>query len=151
MASPVPTPLPILFLDVDGVLNCLGSRYPRSRPEGGRGTPLYIPPGTKERVAKLTRSFEMVWATAWRNYAHRAWAKPLELKERWDYVPYSQFKLPALIRWAGERPWAWVDDDGRREIEKTGIEPSGLVVAPEPEVGLTDSHVRELLAFAGSQ
>lgn len=145
---------PILFLDVDGVLNCYGARFPRARPEGGRGAQLHVPEGTKERIATLLGYFDPVWATAWRRGAHKTFAPILELPLKpWPCIDYRDAKLPHLIRYAGERPWAWVDDDGEWELEhathadKLAAE-RGLIVSPQTDVGLTDEHVAALVAFA---
>lgn len=150
--NPVTPEKPILFLDVDGVLNRYGEDFPRARPEGGRGAQLHIPEDTAERMQRLLEVFDPIWATAWRRGAHRVFAPLLGLPSRpWHCVDYRDFKLPHLIRYAGERRWAWVDDDAEWELEQTGIEPSGLVIAPDTAVGLTDEHVEELLVFAKSE
>ncbi len=132
---------PLLFLDIDGVVNKIGPSFPRKLPKG-RGTPLHIPEGTAQRVARLLVAFEPVWATQWGKWAHRAWRGPLGLSgEPWPFLEYGGAKLPAIERFAGDRRWAWVDD-------KAESSSNGLVISPHPEIGLTDEHVEALLDFA---
>lgn len=100
---------PLLFLDVDGVLNCLDGGHPEHRTPGGLG--VWIPPGVTERMDKLLRVFEPVWATAWLGSAHSEWraiVDPAGLTA-WPYVSYSDLKLPAILRYAKERPWVWIE------------------------------------------
>lgn len=140
---------PLLFLDVDGVLNALGGPHRRVLVDE---TPCDVPEGTKERVARLLEAFDPVWATAWLGRAHGAWRELLGLDRLpWPYVSYLQWKLPEIIRFAAGRPFAFVDDDADWELQELGWDPSmvdGLIVAPDHLAGLTDEHVAELLAFA---
>ena len=146
---------PILFLDVDGVLNCVGRDEWGQLAEyaPGRRFPVYPPPGTADRVRRLTlEAFEPVWATAWLGSAHRCWSRVLNLDPMpWPYVDYERFKLVEIVRYARGRPWAWVDDDARWEMRELGWTDEmvpGLVLAPDPAEGLTDEHVERLLTWA---
>jgi hypothetical protein len=143
-----PSSRPLLFLDIDGVLNRIGPDFPRARPEGGSGAQLHIPEGTRERVLTLSEHFDPVWASAWRGSAHGAMAGPLGIEEHWPHLRYAASKLRALISYAGERRWAWVDDRALIELGKQTV--SGCVVVPDSAVGLTDEHVDWLLDFAKS-
>jgi hypothetical protein len=132
---------PFLFLDVDGVI--LAEREHLT----------FIPVGTRERLARLLPVFEPVWATAWLGAAHPTFRDDLDLPdESWPYVDYKDFKLTAILRFAGGRPWAWVDDDAKWELASLGDSfrdlPSSLVICPSYKVGITDEHVEALLAFA---
>lgn len=138
---------PLLFLDVDGVLNALGGGHPRVILDG---CPCDVPEGTKERVARLAEAFDVVWATAWFERAHTAWRHVLDLPaESWPYLPWNRYKLTDILRYAKERPWAWVDDDAEWELRQLGWDRSmvtGTIVAPDPLIGLTDQHVTDLVA-----
>lgn len=154
---------PLLFLDVDGVLNACP-------PIKGvpvvqkNGYPICIPPGTKERIARLLKAFEPVWGTTWKAEAHPHFGRDLELgEEPWDHIDsklWGCWKLPAIIEYATQRrmsgptvhrPWVWIDDDGRWEMEEIGLwhdKVKTLVISPQTSIGLTDDHVEEALAFA---
>jgi hypothetical protein len=145
---------PVLFLDVDGVLNCLNATVPVEHIHPGTGFQAFVPEGTRERLALLTEHYEPVWSTAWMSSAHGPFREHLGLPDRaWPYVQWAEYKLPAMLRYAGPRPWAWVDDDAEWEIKALGWTEAmvpGLVVVPDPRVGLTDEHVRELLIYANA-
>lgn len=149
------TPRPLLFLDVDGVLNCIGKRQDEHERVTLDAMVCYVPHGTRERVQRLLAAFDPVWCTAWLGSAHHAWRDYLGLDPMpWPYVNYTQYKLTELIRMAGSRRWAYVDDDVfTYELKGLGWTPEmvdGLLVQPDYEVGLTDAHVEQLLQFAAS-
>jgi hypothetical protein len=66
----------------------------------------------------------------------------------WPYLRFRESKAEALAKYAGDRRWAWVDDEADPLSSRTGEH--GFIVVPNPKVGLTDKHVKELLAFANS-
>lgn len=145
---------PILFLDVDGVLNVLGHREYEMVTSGGGAT--WSPPGTRERVGRLLEWYDLVWATAWRGAANPHFRTYLGLGEC-PYLNWQQYKLPEIVRFSVERPWAWVDDDSEFELRHLGIawrsfedSPSTRIVTPHSSVGLTDEHVDALIDFARS-
>lgn len=150
---------PILYLDVDGVLNALGSNrvqgdYVISEGTWGSADGITRTPfGTKERVHRLMEAFDIVWATAWRGSAHPHFREHLELPdESFPHVDYIDLKLTEIVKHCKERPWAWVDDDAKWELgrlhEAFGSFDNTLIIVPDPSVGLTDEHVEQLLAFA---
>lgn len=157
---------PLLFLDVDGVLNCFSDKngewfdVPFISPFDLSKEPtidmkVCIPLGTQERIAKLLDHFEIVWCTAWFGAAHGAFKKALGLPdESWPYVNWNQYKLPELIKFAHGRSWAFVDDDIQFELNGLGwdvdrhIPDNGLLVDVNPNYGLSDEHVTALVKFA---
>jgi hypothetical protein len=136
---------PILFLDVDGVLNCqhvehhpvltalprlpadprrqqdlmeeYGAEDPAEFDGMTRERAAHVPVGTRERLAKILPFFEPVWATFWFSDAHPVLEAHLGLPEEpWPYLAFlGDWKLPAIIEYAAGRPWAWVDDDATFE------------------------------------
>jgi hypothetical protein len=147
--------VPLLFLDVDGVLNCPGPRQDEYVPHQADAETVWVPAHTEDRVRRLARNFEIIWATAWLGGAHGHWSRILGLPDAvpWPYLNYVNLKLPAILRRAGERRWAWVDDDAHSELLTLGWTSdmvTGKLVVPRFDVGLTDAHVAELLEWAGS-
>lgn len=145
---------PILFLDVDGVLNCHAwpnADYENLLQDIG-GFRCLVPPETRERLRRILEHYEPVWATAWLGRAHSAWREALDLpQEPWPYVSYVEYKLPSIIKMAGWRPWAWVDDDANWEIERLGWKASyvsGLVISPDGRYGITEEIVEQLIEYA---
>jgi hypothetical protein len=127
------SPLPLLFLDVDGPLIPFGATrhqlpdgYPAFGPEHGLGeaggNPLItrIDPGLGPRLRALP--CELVWATTWMSDANECVAPRLGLPElpvvTWPETADADetkgglhWKTPALVRWAAAHPFAWVDDE----------------------------------------
>lgn len=111
--------LPLFLLDVDGVLNPFAAL---SCPEGYTEHDL-IPGGAPVRLCtvhgawlrELATRFEIVWATAWGAEANRLLSPLLELPSMpvigFPPIPFHPAeKLAPIIRYAGDRPLAWVDD-----------------------------------------
>lgn len=151
---------PILFVDVDGVIS-LFDLADSARPRGALhwidGVEHCIPAELPIRLERLSRRFELVWATGWEHRANERLAPLLGLAE----LPTLTFDGPAVFgtaRWkldaigdyAGQRPAAWVDDslDGEcLEWARRRSAPT-LVIRAESAVGLTEAHVDELLSWA---
>lgn len=131
---------PLLFLDVDGVLNALG----KPQREGGlytlldaynaqhcRTFRLAVLPSWREWLRELQQTYQLVWATTWNHSAPLSVAPLLGLPEmevvevnergsldQWDpedgLVPFH--KAEAILRYLEstgqtDLPWAFVDDD----------------------------------------
>lgn len=142
---------PLLFLDVDGVLNCFSA--PETHCLRTLHGVTYIPAGTKERLHRVLPHYDPVWATAWRGTAHGHFRRTLGLsRDSWPVLDWAALKLPSIVRYAAGRPWAWVDDDAEwelRQLHSAFAElPASLIVEPHGDVGLTDDHVTTLVEFA---
>lgn len=113
----------LLFLDVDGTLIPFGA--PADHPYPVYGTDLTpssplltrIDPALGPRLEALR--CDLVWATTWMDDANAAvspWLglPPLPVVE-WpdEEEPPSllHWKTRALVAWAGERPFVWIDDE----------------------------------------
>jgi Swiss Army Knife RNA repair-like protein len=156
--------MPILFVDVDGVISLFGfAPTPSELP--GRfhwidGVAHCIPDDAGERLARLTDRFELVWATGWEEKANEYLPFILKLPEA--ELPTLLFqgeavfgsahwKLDAIGEYAGDRPAAWIDDnldDACRLWAASRAAPTLLIETRSP-IGMTDEHVDELLTWAG--
>jgi hypothetical protein len=147
---------------VDGVITLFG--YPDSLGAPGPmhwidGAPHCIRQGCGERLNRLARHFELVWATGWEERANRFLPEVLELAA--GELPSLSFggravfgsadwKLEEIDRHAQGRAAAWIDDniDERcRAWAQSRSEPTHLVQT-WPGTGLTDDHVRQLERWA---
>jgi hypothetical protein len=110
---------PILFLDVDGVLNPYGGPCPEGYAEHvlfpDEEEPVRVCAGHRGWLAELGEVYEIVWATGWGEQANRLLAPLLGLPRYpvvvFPVVPFGpEAKVPAIDEYAGDRPAAWIDD-----------------------------------------
>ena len=150
---------PLLLLDVDGVLN------PFAAPA--------CPPGYTEHdffpgeepirlclahgawLQELGTRFQVVWASAWGADANRLLAPLLHLPDFpmivFPPVPFHpRDKLPAIIRYAGHRPLAWIDDALPPEAYTwaTRRRTPTLLISIDPAEGLTRPAIDQALQWA---
>lgn len=152
---------PLLFVDIDGVLN----PYDGPCPDGFREHQLF-PDEQPVRVAEahgrwlheLSDRFDMVWGSSWIEADRALLATVLDLPAFVGAVDLStgQFdpalKVPAVDQLAGDRPLAWIDDllkPNAWEWARQRSVPT-LLVPIDPSIGLTRAHVDHLLAWATS-
>jgi HAD domain in Swiss Army Knife RNA repair proteins len=158
----VTTRLPLLLLDVDGVLN------PFAAPA--------CPPGYTEHdffpgeepvrlchahgswLRELATRFQIVWATAWGADANRFLAPLLQLPElpviAFPPVPFHpRDKLPAITRYAGHHALAWIDDALPPEAHAWAANrrTPTLLISIDPAEGLTRPAIDQALQWAETQ
>ena len=159
--------VPILFVDVDGVLSLFGFTPDISELPGPLhwidGIAHCIPPSVGPRLERLADDFELVWATGWEEKANEHLPHPAEpARSRacrsctFDgraVFGSAHWKLDAIDEYAGDRPAAWIDDN----LDENCQAWADVAGAPDaarrdrlPAVGLTDEHVEHLLHWAGS-
>jgi hypothetical protein len=158
------TDRPVLAVDVDGVISLFGFDQPA---EPGRRDPRSAPGEfhlidgmlhcisleTGPRLEKLSKSFDLVWASGWEDRANDHLPAILGVPE----LPYLTFdgrarfgtahwKLEALEEFAGSRPLAWIDDSLDSSCYEWADERPAptLLVPTESDVGLLDLHVESL-------
>jgi hypothetical protein len=165
--------IPILLLDVDGVLNA----GPRQLPDGwGRGTfngyVLQWDPTITTRLRELHESgrVEIQWLTTWTTDADALLAEPMGLPRglrthaRGDAAPtgfggplggaQGWWKLGAARDVAlddADRRIVWIDDDLADQADDTAdwlaANPHVLVVAPDMTTGLTHAQLDRVEAW----
>jgi hypothetical protein len=156
---------PLLLLDIDGTLCPDGPGPDRAMTwlPGGAGDKCFRS-DLPAVLGKLGARYELAWATAWENHANLILAPVLGLPslpvvrfadpaagEVGDGWAGRTWKLPSVRRFAGERSLAWIDDDLHPDAFAWAALrriPTRLI-ATDQRVGLTDDHIRSLLAFAG--
>ena len=155
---------PLLCIDVDGVLSLFDAPTkpapirPDTHPLNVEGMIHLIALDNCRRLASLEDSFEMVWATGWEEKANGelrgliGFPEPLDVIEfdTRKYDHQAHWKLGALEAYAGTRALAWIDDaldDECREWAAARSAPT-LLVETETHVGITDSDVESLSAWA---
>lgn len=158
-------PKPLLFLDVDGVLNpadphpgtdfkahtLLGFRVLLSRRHG-------------DWLHELARVYEICWATTWEEDANTHIAPALGLPvlpvvRFAGYKPqpgdprvrlmelFSGAKWAPLLRYADGRPFAWLDDViPSRLVRNSLVRRDRLLLPVDGQKGLERHHVDRLLA-----
>ena len=155
---------PILYVDVDGVLSLFGTPHdqPPIRPDthflNVEGVGHLIAMDNCRRLGSLQDRFELVWATGWEEKANRNLLDLVGLPGPLDVVNFkpgkfdhqAHWKLGALEAHAGDRPIAWIDDalDAECWAWASSRQTATLLVHTEATVGLTDSHVDSLVAWA---
>ena len=169
----MPSPPPVLLLDVDGVLNALLHDLPEGWRRGTfHGYVLSWDPTVVARLRELHDAgrVELQWLTTWTHLADELLAEPLELPrglrthDREAMLPTGFIGRPgAVAGWwklAAARAVAeaepgrrivWIDDDLADQATDTSewLAANGrvLVVAPELAAGLTHAELDRVEAW----
>jgi HAD domain in Swiss Army Knife RNA repair proteins len=149
---------PFLFLDVDGVLCPFGITQPPNYylVETAEGE-AYVNASHGAALRYLGSMFDIVWATMWEDEANVVIGPALGL-DRFPFIEFTEgradgtWKLPNVQRYAGDRPFVWIDDelfaDAYRWSEN--LSQPNLLVRPNPNVGMTEDHLRDIETFGRS-
>lgn len=166
------TDLPLLAIDVDGVISLFGFEAPPpvevARFELIDGTPHCISIAAAERIRRLASRFELVWATGWQDRANDR----LSLLTGIGPLPVIEFdahrekgaaagttaahwKLGAIGEFCGTRPLAWIDDsfDGscyEWADEREALGAPTLLVPTEPDIGFEEAQAAVTAEWADS-
>ncbi|MFD5087640.1 HAD domain-containing protein [Kitasatospora sp. NPDC058201] len=158
-------PKPLLFLDVDGVLNpvCPGPETDFDA-HTMLGYTVLLSPRHGTWLRELAAGYELVWATTWEEHANAHIAPAIGLPELplvrfTGYTPqpgdprvplmelFSARKWAPLLRYAAGRPFAWVDDVIPGRLVRSALWRRDRVLLPiDPGRGLERRHVDRLLA-----
>ena len=159
VSTAVTASLPLLLLDVDGVLNPFAA--PACPP--GYTEHEFFPGEDPVRLCathgpwlrELATRFQIVWATAWGADANRLLAPLLQFPDlpviRFPPVPFHpRDKLPAVARFAGRRPLTWIDDALSPEAHAWAARrrTPTLLIGIDPAEGLTRPVIEQALQWA---
>lgn len=152
---------PLLFIDVDGVLNrlVLGHQdIPEHlvyrevfNREAGTSFPLYMDRADTDRLLSLTDVVDLAWGTTWEHEANESIGPWLGLPKLPVATSGEDFsKVPGMRRLAGDRPFAWLDDDiWPQDCRLLEQHPAPVLpVRVNEVVGLTDEHIRQVRQWA---
>lgn len=160
----MPSDLPLLLIDVDGVLSLFGfdaASPPPGKPALIDGMPHWLSLQSAAALRRVTARFEPVWCTGWEERAdeHLPWL--LDLPRGWPHIALKaasgvggpgfsvagHWKLGAINAFAGpDRALAWIDDDLDQACFTWVAARPGptLLVQTDPAVGLTETEERAL-------
>lgn len=153
------TAIPLLLVDIDGVISLWGGPDTTSV-EGAwtlvDGIPHFLAAAPARRLRALAGAFELVWCSGWEEKAneHLPGLVGLGPLEHLHFEPVpgaAHWKLAAIDAHAGrERPLAWVDDalDDACHAWAAARPGPTLLVTTRPGTGLTEPQAQELAAWA---
>jgi len=142
---------PLLLLDIDGVLNPLGVREaPGFMPYHLGGMRVLLSSNHGRWLASLGNLFDLTWATSWERDADLV-AERIGLPGGLPVITFMDqtewtVKLPDVVRYAGDRALAWVDDQLGPDVHawaESRHSPT-LLVQTDSRVGLTAEDVERL-------
>lgn len=155
-------PKPILFVDIDGVLNTFGGPCPDEYEEHDLfpedDEPVRINPNSAGWLAELSLEFDLVWGSGWTAKDREVLPRVLELPPfagaaKMPPIPFDPSEKVAVIAdYVGSRACAWIDDlHTPRGIAWAAerVQPT-LLVHADSAIGMTREHVDLLLDWAGS-
>jgi hypothetical protein len=158
---------PILAVDIDGVISLFGF----DQTEPGRGGPNSAPGefhlidgmlhcialDTGPRLERLSKTYELIWASGWEDRANDHLPGILGLPQ-FPYLTFdgrarfgtAHWKLQALEEYAESRPLAWIDDNLDPSCQEWAEKRSSptLLVPTESDIGLLDVHVEVIEQWA---
>lgn len=156
--------LPLLAVDVDGVISLFGwEGPPESAPCSFHlidGMAHCISTEAGERLRRLSEHYELAWATGWEDRANDHLLHLLGIEElpvirfgRYAKFGSAHWKLDPITAYAEGRPLAWVDDNLDDECftwAKRRPEPT-LLVHTDPARGLEEPDVERLIEWAENE
>src|SRR3954463_7380584 len=162
----LPPNLPILLIDVDGVISLFGALQTGPAVDDSvvpalvDGVPHLLSRRAAVQLGRLASVFECVWCTGWEERAEEHLPRLLDLPGGWPHLRFSEFpvpgahwKLPAIDAHRGaSRPDAGVGDAHDSRCAQWAVERPGptLLIGTDPAEGLTDLQAQRLLDWAGS-
>lgn len=151
--------VPLLLIDVDGVLSLYGTGDGDLAGVLVDGVPHLFSRDAAAALRGVAGGFECVWCTGWEERAGEHLPDVLDLPRGWPYVPLGtptaspHWKLSGIDAYAGrERPLAWIDDNHGPAVEEWARLRPGptLLVGTEPHIGMTAAHAAMLREWAAT-
>jgi hypothetical protein len=162
--------LPLLMVDIDGVLSLFGGweraggrELASERPLEGSfhsidGMPHFLSSTAAAHLLDLSSLFDLVWASGWEERANEHLPHLLGLPPELPFLRFERavgranahWKLDAIDAYAGARPLAWVDDAlnaACHEWAAARVAPT-LLVQTDPQQGLTAREAAQLAEWA---
>ncbi|MGK5557340.1 HAD domain-containing protein, partial [Actinomadura kijaniata] len=162
-----PDPRPLLYLDVDGVLNPEHPAPGLTEHTVGALT-IRVHPAHAAWLAELAPHYDLTWATTWEEHANEHIAPLLGLPPL-PYVAFREYetrpddpycpplRIPQMYKWvpilrhANGRRFAWVDDVIPFRARRQALPHRSIrLLRTDPATGLTRRHVNRLLHWARS-
>ena len=149
--------VPLLLIDVDGVLSLYGTGDGDLTGVLVDGVPHLLSRDAAAALRGVAPGFECVWCTGWEERADEYLPALLDLPSGWPHVPLGtptvspHWKLAGIDAYAGQdRALAWIDDNHGLVAEEWAASRAGptLLVSTEPHVGMTAEHAALLRAWA---
>jgi hypothetical protein len=149
--------VPLLLIDVDGVLSLYGTGDGDLIGVLVDGVPHLLSRDAAGALRGVAPGFECVWCTGWEERADEYLPAALDLPRGWPYVPLGpatagvHWKLDGIDAYAGpDRPLAWIDDNHGPAVEEWAAARVGptLLVPTEPHIGMTPEHASVLRSWA---
>jgi hypothetical protein len=160
---------PLLMVDIDGVISLFGTAPVGAQTLAVEGTfhsiegiPHFLSVTAAGHLLELADVFDLVWASGWEERADEHLPHLLGLPAGLPHLRFDRnvggrtrhsrahWKLAAIEGYARGRPLAWVDDAHddacRRWAQERGA--PTLLVATEPERGLTEAETQALRSWA---
>src|SRR5262245_38661870 len=152
---------PLLAVDVDGVISLFGFEETPdatvARFELIDGMVHCISLAAGERLVRLGRHYDPVWATGWEGKANDYLPHILGLPE-YPFLTFegaarfgsAHWKLGPLDEFGGDRALAWIDDSFDESCYEwaRNREAPTLLVPTESDLGLEEAHTEALIAWA---
>jgi hypothetical protein len=154
------------MVDIDGVISLFAADGPSSAETVGRPGGLHAIDGTLHflsataaaHLLELGELYELVWASGWEERADEHLPRLLGLPAGLPFLSFppsaersgTHWKLEAIDRFGEDRALAWIDDGHNEACHAWAAQRAAptLLVATEPQLGLTEPEARLLQTWA---